>query len=67
VVAGWAAAWVGCKVVGATGGLLGTSLTPLGTAVVGIGGYYGGSELAGQVYDWSADTFFTRLPEAPAP
>ena len=75
VVAGWAAAWVGCKVVGATGGLLGTSLTPLGTAVVGIGGciiggiggYYGGSELAGQVYDWSEDTFFTPLPEAPAP
>jgi hypothetical protein len=75
VVAGWAAAWVGCKVVGATGGLVGTSLTPLGTAVVGIGGcivggiggYYGGSELAGQVYDWSEDTFFTPLPEAPGP
>jgi hypothetical protein len=74
-VAGWAGAWVGCKVVGATGGLFGTSLTPIGTAVVGIGGciiggiggYYGASELAGEVYDWSEDTFFTPLPEAPAP
>ncbi len=74
-VAGWAGAWVGCKVVGATGGLFGTSLTPIGTAVVGIGGciiegiggYYGASELAGEVYDWSEDTFFTQLPEAPAP
>ena len=74
-VAGWAGAWVGCKVVGATGGLFGTSLTPIGTAVVGIGGciiggiggYYGASELAGEVYDWSEDTFFTPLPEASAP
>jgi hypothetical protein len=62
-------------VVGATGGLFGTSLTPVGTAVVGIGGciiggiggYYGASELAGEVYDWSEDTFFTPLPEAPGP
>ena len=61
--------------MGATGGLFGTSLTPIGTAVVGIGGciiggiggYYGASELAGEVYDWSEDTFFTPLPEAPAP
>jgi len=74
-VAGWAGAWVGCKVVGAVGGLAGTSLTPVGTAVVGIGGciiggiggYYGGSELAGEVYDWSEDTFFTQLPEAAGP
>jgi hypothetical protein len=74
-VAGWAGAWVGCKVVGAVSGLVGTSLTPIGTAVVGIGGcivggiggYYGGSELAGEVYDWSEDTFFTPLSPATGP
>jgi hypothetical protein len=71
VVAGWAGAWVECKVVGA-GGALGLAASPLGSAVVGvggcivggIGGYYGGSALAGDVYDWSEDTFFTPLQHA---
>jgi hypothetical protein len=75
VVAGWAGAWVGCKVVGAGGAAVGTLVSPLGTAVGGIGGcviggigaYYGASALAGEIYDWSEDTFFTPLPEVPAP
>ena len=75
VVAGWAAAWAGCKLVGAGGAALGTLASPLGTAaggiggcvIGGIGGYYGASVLAGEVYDWAEDTFFTPLPEVPAP
>jgi hypothetical protein len=71
VISGWAAAWAGCEVVGAGGAALGTMASPLGTAVGGIGGciiggiggYYGGSTLGGQVYDWAQDTFFTPLPE----
>ena len=75
VVAGWAALWVGCKVVGAGGAAAGLLASPLGSAAGGIGGcviggiagYYGGSTLAGEVYDWAEGTFFTPLPEAPAP
>jgi hypothetical protein len=75
VVAGWAGAWVGCKVIGAGGAVIGTAASPLGTAVGGIGGciiggiggYIGGSFLAAEVYDWAEGTFFTPLPEAPAP
>jgi hypothetical protein len=75
VVAGWAAAWAGCKLVGAGGAALATPTTPLGMAAVGVGGciiggiagYAGGSMLAGEVYDWAEGTFFTPLPEAAAP
>jgi hypothetical protein len=75
VVAGWAAAWAGCEVVGAGGAALGTLASPLGTAVGGIGGciiggiggYYGGSVLGGDVYDWAENTFFTPLPQVAAP
>jgi hypothetical protein len=77
VVAGWAAAWVGCKAVGAGGALLGTALSanPIGTAiggiggciVGGIGGYYGGSIAAAEVYDWAEGTFFTPLEEVTEP
>lgn len=75
VVAGWAGAWVGCKVIGAGGAFIGTAASPLGTAVGGIGGciiggiggYLGGSILAAEVYDWAEDTFFTPLPEMSAP
>jgi hypothetical protein len=75
VVAGWATAWVGCKLVGAGGAAVGTLASPLGTAiggvagciVGGVGGYYGGSTLAGEVYDWAENTFFTPLPEVAAP
>ncbi|MDZ7622047.1 MAG: hypothetical protein U5O69_06570 [Candidatus Competibacteraceae bacterium] len=75
VVAGWAGAWAGCKVVGAGGAAIGTAASPLGTAVGGvggciiggIGGYYGASALAGEVYDWAEDTFFTPLPQIARP
>ena len=74
VVAGWAGAWLGCKVVGAGGAVIGTMASPLGTAVAGIGGciiggmggYLGGSIVATEVYDWAEGTFFTPLPEAAA-
>ncbi len=75
VVAGWAAAWVGCKVVGGGGAAAGLLASPLGSAlggvggciVGGIGGYYGGSYLAGEAYDWAEGTFFTPLEETTAP
>jgi hypothetical protein len=75
VVAGWAAGWVGCKIVGAGGAAVGTLASPLGTAIGGIGGciiggiggYYGGSAIAGEVYDWAENTFFTPLPEVAGP
>lgn len=71
VVAGWAGAWAGCKVVGAGGAAVGSLASPAGTAVGGIGGciiggvggYLGGSELGGGVYDWADDTFFAPVPE----
>ena len=76
VVAGWAGAWAGCKVVGAGGAAVGTLIEPgSGTAIGGVGGciiggaggYYAGSTLAEQVYDWAEDTFFTPLPEVQKP
>src|SRR6266851_361721 len=75
VVAGWAAAWAGCEVVGGGGAALGTLASPLGTAIGGIGGciiggiggYYGGSIFGGEVYDWAENTFFTPLPEVAGP
>lgn len=76
VVAGWAGAWAGCKVVGAGGAMAGTFVEPgLGTAVGGVGGciiggaggYFIGSTIAGEVYDWAEDTFFTPLPEVQKP
>jgi hypothetical protein len=75
VVAGWAAAWAGCEVVGAGGAAVGLLASPLGSAIGGIsgciiggiGGYYGGSALGGEVYDWAENTFFTPLPEVDAP
>jgi hypothetical protein len=75
VVAGWAAAWLGCKLVGAGAAAVGTLASPLGTAVGGVGGcivggaaaYWGGSVLAGEVSEWAEGTVFTPLPEAPAP
>ncbi len=74
VVAGWAGAWAGCKVVGAGGALLGTAASPLGTAVGGIGGciiggiggYHLASVAAADVYDWAEGTIFTPLPSSPA-
>jgi hypothetical protein len=71
VVAGWAGAWAGCKVVGAGGALIGLGASPVGSAALGVGGciiggvggYYGGSALAGVVYDWAEGTNFTPLPE----
>lgn len=75
VVAGWAGAWAGCKVVGAGGAAVGTLASPLGTAVGGVGGciigglggYWAASSAAGVVYDWGEDTFFTPLPVTSKP
>jgi hypothetical protein len=75
VVAGWAGAWAGCKVIGAGGAALGLLASPLGSAaggvsgciIGGIGGYYGGSAIGGEVYDWADSTFFTPLAEVDAP
>ena len=74
-VAGWAGAWAGCKVVGAGGAALGSLGSPLGTAaggvggciIGGMGGYFAGSAVAGEVYDWAANTVFEPLPESAAP
>jgi hypothetical protein len=75
VVSGWAAAWAGCKVVGAGGAAAGTLMSPLGTAVGGVGGcliggvagYWAGSALAGEVFDWAENTVFQQLPEYSTP
>jgi hypothetical protein len=75
VVAAWAASWAGCEAVGAGGAALGTLASPIGTAIGGIGGciiggiggYYGGSVLGGDVYDWAENTFFSPLPEVTGP
>ncbi|HEU4853768.1 MAG TPA: hypothetical protein VFS89_00575 [Nitrosospira sp.] len=75
MIAGWAGAWLGCKVVGAGGAIIGTAASPLGTAaggiggciIGGIGGYLGGSIMAAEVYDWADGTLFTPLPEAATP
>lgn len=74
VVAGWAGAWVGCKLVGAGGAWVGTAATPgLGTAIGGVAGcivggfigYEGASMAAGRLYDWGSARF-APLPELPA-
>jgi len=66
----------GCvQVVGAGGAAIGTAASPLGTAAGGVGGciiggaagYYAGSRIAGQVYDWAEDTVFTPVPRMVAP
>lgn len=75
VVAGWAGAWAGCKVVGAGLGAVGTLASPIGTAIGGVGGciiggvggYYLASMAAGEVYDWAEGTLFTPLPEVQKP
>jgi len=75
VVASWAGAWLGCKVVGAGGAELGALASPLGIAAGGFAGcivggavgYWGAGIAAADVYDWAEGTRFTVLPEAPAP
>jgi hypothetical protein len=76
VVAGWATAWVGCKVVGAGGAAAGTAAAPgpgtaiggvAGCIIGGIGGYYGGSSIGGMIYDWAEDTVFLDVPQVSAP
>jgi hypothetical protein len=72
VVAGWAGAWAGCKVVGAFGAGVGTGLEPgVGTAIGGLvgcviggaAGYTAASATMGHVYDWGEGALFHRLPE----
>jgi hypothetical protein len=75
VVAGWAGAWAGCEVVGAGGAAVGLLASPLGSAIGGvggciiggIGGYYGGSAIGGEVYDWAENTFYTPLTDVDGP
>lgn len=76
VVAGWATAWVGCKVVGAGGAAIGTAAGPgpgtaiggvTGCIIGGIGGYLGGSAIGGIIYDWAEDTVFLTVPQVPPP
>lgn len=75
VVAAWAGAWAGCKVVGAGGAAVGTPASPIGTAVGAVGGciiggyigYRGGERVGGSVYDWAEDTVFTPLPRVRTP
>jgi len=70
VVSAWALAWAGCKVVGAGGAYAGMAGGPPGVAIVGVvgciaggvGGYFVGEGVAGHVYDWTEDTFFSPLP-----
>lgn len=74
-VSGWAGAWAGCKVLGAGGAAVGSLGSPLGSAAAGLGGciiggaggYFAGSAVAAEVYDWAADTVFEPLPETAAP
>lgn len=75
VVAGWAAAAMGCRLVGAGGAALGTIASPLGTAIGGIAGcivggfgaYCGASVSAGEVFDWAEGTLFVPLEATTAP
>jgi len=75
VAAGWAAAWLGCRLVGAGGAALGTLASPLGSAVGGVTGcivggfvgYQGASIAAADVYDWAEGTRFTPLPQVTLP
>jgi hypothetical protein len=74
VVSAWALAWAGCKSFGAGGAAIGTTLSPVGTAIGGIGGciiggyagYHVGDMAGGAVYDW-AQTVFTPVPQIPKP
>jgi hypothetical protein len=77
LVAGWAGATGGCKVLGASGAYLGTAVAPgVGTAVGGflgcsIGsfiGYMAADETAGHLFDWTKGARFNKLrAEAPLP
>jgi len=74
VVGAWALAWAGCKTGGAGGAAAGTAMSPIGTAIGGVGGciiggyagYRAGTAMGGVVFDL-AQTTFTRVPELPAP
>jgi hypothetical protein len=74
VLAGWAGATAGCKLVGAGAAAVGTVVEPgggtavgaiLGCVVGGVGGYAGASWVAEEAYDWVEETFFEPLPEVP--
>lgn len=76
VVVGWAAAWVGCKLVGAGGAAIGTAAAPgpgtaagglIGCVIGGYGGYRGGVALGGEVYDWGEEAYFAQLPTVVQP
>lgn len=75
VVAGWAGAWAGCKILGAGGAAVGSAAPGLGTGAGALGGciiggaagYFAGSAVGGVVYDWAEGTIFTPLPEMSRP
>ena len=80
VIAGWAGAWLGCKMIGAGGGYVGavagSEVPVLGNAigaaigasagciVGGVGGYWAGSKVAGVAYEWAEGTTFAPLIQA---
>lgn len=74
VVSAWALAWAGCKVVGAGGAAAGTLATPIGSAVLGVGGciiggyagYRAGAKIGNVVYDWGHASFHP-IPQVAAP
>lgn len=76
VVTAWTAAGIGCRSVGAGGAWVGTLIEPgLGTAagagvgclIGGVGGYFFGENVGGDVYDWGEGTLFKPVPETQAP
>lgn len=74
VVAGWAGAWGGCKLVGGGLAVAGSAVPGKGTAIFGlagciaggVGGYLGASWAAEEAYDVIEETFFKPLPETVA-
>ncbi len=78
VVSAWAGAWVGCKVIGASGaiagGAAGTAFPVVGNAagaaggglvgciIGGYGGYNGGGVIGRTVYQWAEDAVFVPVP-----
>ncbi len=76
VAAGWAGAEAGCAVVGGWGAGGGTVAEPGGGTAVGgiagcivggVGGYFGASWAAGEVYDLVEETLFEPLSPVAAP
>lgn len=69
VVSAWAAAGLGCRVVGMGGAALGSAAPGVGTAaggligcaVGGFIGYFAAESASGYIYDWAEGTVFRTL------